>query len=139
MFKRYVNETLFFSIATVTYLYILTQYFNQFDAKEKLNCGNVKPKCLHAKKIYIVKFNKRLWQINDKRDGSPALWGDARVFMYVMGLLEAVASLVWQHREDLDNVKNTMKCFIVVAKQKLLSYKFWNSLNNDLIPNGIFN
>ena len=71
--------------------------------------------------------------LHTKRDGSPALWGDMEAFMYLTGLLEAVASLVWQHREDLNSVESTMPCFIIVVKQKLLGYKCWNSLNNDLI------
>ena len=27
--------------------------------------------------------------------------------------------------KSLNSVKNTMKCFIIVVKQKLLSYNFW--------------
>ena len=61
--------------------------------------------------------------VHTKTDRSPALLGDTGAFRYLMGLLEAVASLVWQHREDQNSVESTIKCFIIVVKQKLLGYK----------------
>ena len=38
--------------------------------------------------------------VRTKRDGSPAILGGMRAFMYLMGLLKTVPSLPWKHRED---------------------------------------